>query len=273
MKKNWLNNKSIVISGASSGMGRSITKLLINNYHCNVIGIGRNESKMLSLKEELGDNQSLFNYQLFDVSQRQNWENLYTYLIDNNISIDVLINNAGVLPPFKSFDKFSIDDFENNMQTNFFSYIYAYKILMPLLVKSSTPSIINISSSDALCPLVGTSMYSSAKGAINNFTQVVREELKGKVYISLVCPGYVKTDIFRNQTYTNNKWIDFFAMNCDKASKKIVSSIARKKKRVVIGFDAKFMDFTFRHFPKTSLGFYRRILKNSKIDLFYGVFN
>ena len=53
--KNWLKDEYVVLSGASGGIGRQLCKLLIESYGANVIGIGRNEQKMLSLKEELGE--------------------------------------------------------------------------------------------------------------------------------------------------------------------------------------------------------------------------
>ena len=54
-KRKWLCDKTIVISGASSGIGRGLSKYLIEKYNCNIIGIGRNEDKMKSLLAELGD--------------------------------------------------------------------------------------------------------------------------------------------------------------------------------------------------------------------------
>ena len=105
MKKNWLNGKNVVLTGASSGIGKEITKILINEFDCLVLGIARNEEKMLNLIEELGEKKEKFSYKLFDVSSKTNWEDFAKFLEKENISVDVLINCAGVLPNFDKFEK------------------------------------------------------------------------------------------------------------------------------------------------------------------------
>ena len=64
MKNNWLNGKTVVLTGASSGIGKEITKILINEFDCLVLGIARNEEKMLKLLEELGNKKEKFSYKL-----------------------------------------------------------------------------------------------------------------------------------------------------------------------------------------------------------------
>ena len=104
MKKNWLNGKNVVLTGASSGIGKEITKILITEFDCLVLGIARNEEKMLKLLEELGENKGKFSYKLFDVSLKENWANFSKSLEKENFKIDVLINCAGVLPNFDKFE-------------------------------------------------------------------------------------------------------------------------------------------------------------------------
>ena len=66
----YLRNKRIVLTGASSGIGREMAKQLVKKYGATVIGIGRNEEKLQTLKSELGDN---FSYYTMDVSVKNNW--------------------------------------------------------------------------------------------------------------------------------------------------------------------------------------------------------
>ena len=66
MKKSWLNGKTVVISGASGGLGFSIAKKLIIEYDCKIIGIARNEKKLLTAIETLGEFKSNFSYKLFE---------------------------------------------------------------------------------------------------------------------------------------------------------------------------------------------------------------
>jgi NADP-dependent 3-hydroxy acid dehydrogenase YdfG len=79
--KNWLQDKTIVLTGASGGIGRQLCKLLVQKYGATVIGIGRSEEKMQSLCQELSAFENKFSYYLFDVSQRENWQNFKEELL------------------------------------------------------------------------------------------------------------------------------------------------------------------------------------------------
>ena len=70
----WFDYKTVIVSGASSGIGKGLVKKLIDEHGCRVIGIARNETKMLKLVEELGAKKRYFSYFLFDVSVRENWK-------------------------------------------------------------------------------------------------------------------------------------------------------------------------------------------------------
>ena len=203
---NWLNGKTCIVTGASGGMGAGIAAALIKKHGCNVIGIARNEFKMQRFIEELGPSYAeQFSYKLFDVSKRENWEEFAAELEENGTQIDVLINNAGILPKFKRFDRYDIDEIENAMNINFYSCVYSIKALLPMLLESENGAVINIDSSAALMSLAGTSVYSASKAAVKGFTESLREEFRGKLYVGLVCPGFTKTDIFRNQSTEGEK--------------------------------------------------------------------
>ena len=91
--------------------------------------------------------------------------------------------------------------------------------------------------------------------------------------MGLICPGFTKTEIFRNQKHTtDSKLINMISTDLDKMVGKIYKCIRRKKKRCVLGFDAKCMDWGYRHFPNTSLKLFRGVLKKANIELFNDVF-
>ena len=97
----WIYGKTILITGASSGLGRAMTLQLIREHGCMVLGIGQSEEKMKSLIEELSYLRDQFKYWIFDVSQEENWNTFREELTYNNINVDLLINNAGMLLPFE----------------------------------------------------------------------------------------------------------------------------------------------------------------------------
>lgn len=275
MDQNWLNNKTVIVTGASSGMGKGITEKLIKEHGCTVLGVARSQQKMEALVAELGEYADKFSYQLFDVSDRANWDNYLAYLQENNIQPDVLINNAGILPKFDKFQHYSIEEIEKAMNINFYSAVYSMHALLPLLLKSSSPAIINIDSSAALMSLAGTSVYSASKAALKSLTESMREELRGKCYVGIVCPGFTKTDIFRNQGSSDEKaqkMLNMVSTSCDRMVNLIMNGISKQHSLMVFGMDAAFMNYFGRLLPVQGGRLFGAVMKMSKLPLFDGIF-
>ncbi len=275
MKKNYLFNKTVLITGASGGIGFAIAKILIKKYNCSIIGIARNEQKMLNSIETLGEKKNKFSYFLFDVSKKENWLDFSKKLQDSNIQIDILINNAGFMLPFEKFELVNDCEIEEIVKTNFMANVYCIKKLLPLIKKSSSPAIINICSAAGLCAIVGQSMYSATKHAMHGFTESLIQEYKKQIYIGGIYPGFIKTDILNRQNLDqkSKKIINKFMMPLDKASKKIVKAIRKKKTKCVLGFDGKFMGVFGRLFPKFTTSIITKVLKASKLEMFKDTFD
>lgn len=275
MDKNWLNFKTVIVTGASSGMGKGITEKLIKQHGCTVLGVARSEKKMEALVDELGEYADKFSYRLFDVSVQENWDEYLAYLEENHIKPDILINNAGILPKFDKFQNYSLEEIEKAMNINFYSAVYAMHALLPLLLKSQSPAIINIDSSAALMSLAGTSVYSASKAAMKALTESMREELRGKCYVGIVCPGFTKTDIFRNQGTSDEKaqkMLNMVSTSCDRMVKLIMNGIGKQHDLMVFGPDAAFMNYFGRLMPVTGSRLFSAVMKASKLPLFDGVF-
>ncbi len=272
--RNWLNGKNVVLTGASSGIGRALTKLLIVKYGANVLGIGRNESKMLSLQEELGENAKYFSYRLFDVSEKENWESFATSLTAAGKDVHLLINNAGIFPPFSKAEDLSTETVEKIMKVNFLATVYAMNAISPLLKgdKKDKPAIVNISSSAALCAIVGTSAYSASKAALKGYTEALLLDELGKKYIGIIYPGTTATDLFAADENTKNSALDVIAMPAEKMARKIAKKILKKRKRAVVGWDAKLMNLTAKLMPVTGLRIIRWVMKKSGSKVFVNVF-
>jgi len=275
--KNWLDNSTVIVTGASGGMGAGIAKRLIQDHNCTVIGIARSEEKMKSVIADLGPAYAdKFTYHLFDVSKKENWENLAKELDEKNIQPDILINNAGILPKFKRFDRFSDEEIERVMNINFYSCVYSIRALIPVIQKSSKAAIINIDSSAALMTLAGTSGYSASKAALKAFTEAVRTEYMGKVYVSLVCPGFTKTDIFRNQGEVEHDAgdavINLVATSCDRMVNMIMRGIEHKVPMQVHGVDAHLMSVCDRLMPVLGNTVFSGFMKLANVNIFAHVF-
>lgn len=275
MTKCWFDYKTVILSGASSGIGKGIATRLIKEHGCNVIGIARNEERLLKFKEELGDKGSKFSYYTFDVSQENKWLELAGILKEKNIRPDILINNAGILPKFDKFMNYSIEEIRKAMEINFYSCVYSMKALMPEILLSDSAAVINVASSAALCSLAGTSVYSASKAALKSFTDAVREEHRDNCYIALICPGFTKTDIFRNQSESSDKAqkaMDLISTDCDRMVDNIIKGIWKKKDKMVFGMDAHFMDKGYKLLGSTCSKVSSKVMKISGLDIFRSIF-
>ena len=273
---NWIDGKTVIVTGASGGMGAGIAASLIKNHGCEVIGVARSEAKMLKFIEELGpDYAQQFSYKLFDVSDKEDWESFAKEITEAGKRPSVLINNAGILPKFKRFDRYSYEEIERAMNINFYSCIYGVKTFLPLLLEQNDPAIINVDSSAALMTLAGTSMYSASKAALKGFTEALRVEFKGKMYVGLVCPGFTKTDIFRDQKNDGGKGqkvMDMISTDCDRMVKMIMFGIEHKRPMMVHGLDAHAMSAFNRLLPVKGSELFSLVMKMADIDLFNEVF-
>ena len=276
MSNSWLSGKTCIVTGASGGMGAGIAATLIKKHGCKVIGVARSEPKMKKFIEELGPTYAeQFSYKLFDVSKNENWVNFAQELKDEGVKIDVLVNNAGILPKFKRFDRYEMDEIEKAININFYSCVYSIKALLPMLMESNDPGIVNIDSSAALMSLAGTSLYSASKAALKGFTEALREEFRGKIYVGLVCPGFTKTDIFRDQKNDGGKGqkvMDMISTDCDLMVKMIMFGIEHKQALQIHGMDAHAMSVFGKLLPVNGSRLFSAIMKAADIDLFNDVF-
>ena len=272
--KNWLNDKTVIISGASGGIGFSIAKTLIEKFNCKIIGIARNEEKLLKNLESLGDKKANFSYCLFDVSIKENWINFAKNLEENNIVPDVLINNAGFMLPFTKAENLSFDEIEKITNTNFLSVVYSTKTLLPLIKKSKTPAIINVSSAAGVSAVVGQSMYTGTKYAVRGYTQTLEVENK-KMYIAGIYPGFIKTYILKGANGENNNAsiIEKMSTPLKKATNKIIRKIKKKRKNIVLGFGGKFLNFGGKHFPTFTSKIMAFVLRKAKLEMMKDLFN
>lgn len=249
--KNWLQNGTVILTGASSGIGKELCKLLLERYSAKVIGVGRREEKMLSLIEELSEKaKENFSYQLFDVGERSGWEKLKKTLDEQGVVPRLIINNAGVFPAFSKAKTQCGGEVEKTLRINFLSAVYAAECFLPEGDGKEPFGILNISSSAALCPVAGTAAYSASKSALQGFTRALALEKKKGVYIGIAYPGTTATELFSgNEALTKSNLFERFAMRPKTMAEKIAKTALKKKRSAVLGIDAKLMNFLSKLAP------------------------
>ena len=190
-------NKTVLITGASRGIGKQIAIIFAQNGFNIVATCHNNIDTLSSLKNEL----SKYNVNIFlfqgDLSKQSTISNLIKFLKNNNISVDVLINNAGI-SVVGLIQDLSIDDWNYIWNTNVTAPIFLSKELVPHFLHNHSGKIINISS---VWGNVGASCevaYSACKGGINSLTRALGKELApSNIQVNAIACGVIDTDMNR----------------------------------------------------------------------------
>ncbi len=264
MKRLNYHSKTVIITGASSGIGKELARVLITKYSCTVYALARNKEKLEAVKGELGDKYIIYP---MDVSIKENWLALADFLKNNGVCVDILINCAGILPKFATLESTDITEYEKAISINYLAQVYACKLILPLI--NDGGAIVNVASASSLCPFSFVSGYTASKSAAYHFSLSVAQEIK-RISVSAVCCGFVKTDIMKNQEMNEReaKLIRLFSADCSKTVGKILRRVRRRKKRIVTGFDGHFMSLMYRLFPNFTPKFFSWFLKKSGLELF-----
>jgi short-subunit dehydrogenase len=133
--------------------------------------------------------------------------------------------------------------------------------------------IVNVSSSAALCSVVGTSAYSASKAAVKGYTEALALEERGKLYIGLIHPGTTATELFDADENVKGSMLQKIAMKPEKMAAKIARAVVKRKRRKVLGWDAKIMNFLAKVAPVRGVGIVANVMKASKSKVFTNVFD
>lgn len=182
------NARVALISGASSGIGRATSELLLQNG-CQVIGIGRDFSKYNYHGED-------FTPVEIDLGNTKALPGQLTDLAKQHRNVDVIINCAGQ-GRFGSLEEFSYTQISMLMTLNFTSHAFVCRAFMPQLKMKPHSNIIFIGSEAALEGTQKGSIYCASKFALRGFAQALRQECSGSgVHVSIINPGMVRTEFF-----------------------------------------------------------------------------
>ena len=184
-----VKKKTIVITGAASGIGRAWAKAF-NEEGANVIGCDINQEGLSSLKE-LG-----ISTLVTDVSKDQQVKDLVNFAIEKTGRLDVVFNNAGMGYGHK-LEESPVGAFEHHVAVHLFGCVYGMKNAIPVMRKQGSGRIINTISRNAETNTPGTSAYSAAKAAIWSASRVAAYEVSDSdILINMIIPGPTNTGIW-----------------------------------------------------------------------------
>jgi NAD(P)-dependent dehydrogenase (short-subunit alcohol dehydrogenase family) len=178
-------NKVVLITGGSSGIGKSIGEFLHQKGFI-VYGTSRNPEK---------NSDSVFPLIALDVRNSASIKEAVNYILASSGKIDVVINNAGV-GITGPLEEIPTEEIKNNFETNFFGPIEVMKAVLPQMRLQKSGLIINVTSIAGYMGLPYRSVYSASKGALELITEALRMEVKDfGITITNIAPGDFATNI------------------------------------------------------------------------------
>lgn len=184
-------NKTVFITGATSGIGKA-TALLLAGKGWRVIACGRRQERLDELKRQWG---SQLHTLCFDVRDRDAVSRAVDSLPEPFREVDVLINNAGNAHGLDPIDQGSLDDWDAMIDINVKGLLYVTRALLPSLLKDGRGHIINIGSTAGKEVYPKGNVYCASKHAVDAINQAMRIDLNQHgIRVGAVNPGLVQTE-------------------------------------------------------------------------------
>ncbi|MFB5674974.1 SDR family oxidoreductase [Paenibacillus terreus] len=191
-----MKQKVAIITGASSGMGAATAKLLAQ-HDIKVMLAARREERLQQLQEEIRSAGGEASYKVTDVTSRNDVEALAEATIQTFGQIDIMINNAGIMP-LSFFRHLKVDEWERMIDVNIKGVLYGMAAVYKHMEERNEGHIINFSSIAGHLTFPSSSVYSATKTAVRVLTEGMRTELGAKQNIrtTLISPGAVETELY-----------------------------------------------------------------------------
>jgi 3-hydroxy acid dehydrogenase / malonic semialdehyde reductase len=213
------SGQTVVLTGAAGGMGRAITKALLESGR-RVVLVDRDAKALQELAATSGN--ALFPIQL-DVSDADAVDRLPDAIPGHFKPVDVLINNAGHdIGGRTRFDVGSADDWSNIIQTNLIGLMRVTRAVLPDMIRRNAGHIVNISSINAVRIVPDMAAYSTSKAGVHMFTETLRGELaETAIRVTELQPGLTRTNIiltrYRGDQQKEKDYFDQFKIALEPA--------------------------------------------------------
>lgn len=255
--------KTALITGASSGIGEALSRLLASQG-AKLILVARNLEALTQLKEQLDSNVRIYSVDIRSESAVQKFNREIA-----DVQIDILVNNAGIAC-CDHFDNLTSDDFRGMMETNYLAQVWMTQAILPAMKKRGSGQIINIASMAGAIGMAGYTAYSPSKFALVGFSESLSNELAGTgVKLTLVLPSDVDTPQFHAENQTKPAATKALSgtvhpITAEQAAKKIVQAVSTSSRHLVLSpASGRLLFWLCRLFPTIS----RKIMDNKTAPL------
>jgi len=244
-------NKTALITGASSGLGKDFATLFAERGYDLVLTARRKKNL-----EEISINlTNQFGVKVFfiscDLSDLKSTEEIYNFCEESKIQIDVLVNNAGY-GLTDSFEKISLKDHINFINVLSTSAIVLTRLFLPGMIKREFGRIINISSVAAFAPFTNSGgMYIATKLMLLKFSEMIHNDYKSKnIFSCAVCPGFTHTEFHKNMKEFKSSIPSFMWMESRTVAEQAYDASMLGKEIIINGWRYKVLVFLMKITPK-----------------------
>lgn len=190
-----LNQKVVIITGASSGIGRA-TAIKLAQSGAQVMLTARREDRLKQLQQEITSAGGSAAYHRADITKADEVVEVAHQTLSSFGRIDALFNNAGIMP-LSMIDKLHVSEWEQMVDVNIKGVLYGIAAVLPHMLERGQGHIINVSSVAGHVIFPGAAVYCGTKYAVRAITEGLRTDLRGKagIRVSLISPGAVSTEL------------------------------------------------------------------------------
>lgn len=189
---NRLENKTALITGATSGIGKACAKKLAKKK-VNLILTARREEKLHQLQKKLSKYDIEVKILAIDVTDNQVVQRKLEPILKDH-KIDILINNAGLALGLESLDQGEIDNWEKMIDTNIKGLLYVSRVILPHMKENDSGHVINLGSIAGVTTYPGGNVYCATKSAVHVLSEAMNIDLVGtNIRVSNIAPGAVQT--------------------------------------------------------------------------------
>ena len=202
-----MQEKVVIITGASSGIGRATAKIFVENGS-KVVAVGRNDKELNLLRDETHTSGGIIKPVLTDLCETSQVDRLITETIDQFKQLDIVVNAAGIIAN-GSLESTSLDEWDKMMNINLRSVFYVMHKSVPHLIKTKG-NIVNVSSVTGLRAFPNVLAYCVSKAGIDQLTRCSALELAPQgVRVNAVNPGVVVTNLHKRSGMDDEKYSTF----------------------------------------------------------------
>lgn len=243
-------NKTVLITGASSGIGLSFAKIFAREGY-SLILVSRDKTKLETVKQELEKKyQQKISIIAKDLSLPTAAKEIFDEIQKLGTQVNTLINNAG-WGDYGAFTESNLEKQLNMIDLNIRTLTELTHLFLPIIHKQKVGYILNISSILGFVPGPFMSVYAATKAYVLSFSEALNEELRGSnVSVTTLCPGQTATNFFNRTMEGSAESFENIGMNSDEVAEIGYRAMLQKKSVIVPGAKNKIFTFLPRLLPR-----------------------